>query len=186
MNKPIIVFTLLFCCIFSSSAKGEATVSPEKVIKNYIVDLNDHQWENASSWWVKEHKKELLDFVADKENQNYKRGLLNIEEAKIVRWKELPYEYGKQFLPSHYIEKFTYPRVFYVGVNLKVHKQDKFFIDGGNYFLIVTVLEDGEWKIALTPHVPVMSIIRDGYSFGTEDEKTYEERRLKFYNTTID
>ncbi|ETI68262.1 hypothetical protein [Neobacillus vireti] len=186
MNKPIIVLTILFCCIFSNSVSGDVTASPEKVIQNYIVDLNNHQWKNASYWWVEEHKNELLDFVDDKENQKYKHGLLNIEEAKLVRWKELPYEYGKQFLPSRYIEKFTNPRVYYVGVNLKVHNQNKFFIDGGNYFFIVMVLEDGEWKIALTPHVPVMSIIRDGYGFGTEDEKTYEERRLKFYKTTID
>jgi hypothetical protein len=44
------------------------------------------------------------------------------------------------------------------------------------------VLEDGMWKIALTPHVPVQSLINDGYGFGTDDEKTYTERRLKFIN----
>ncbi|MFJ5714482.1 hypothetical protein [Neobacillus sp. NPDC093127] len=183
MNKTTIVFTLLFCCIFSNSVRGEVKVSPEMVIQNYIVDLNNHQWKSASSWWVKEHKKELLDFVADKENQNYKHGLLNIEEAKLVRWKEHPYEYGKQFLPSRYIEKFTNPRVFYVGVNYKVQKQNGFFINGVNYFFIVMVLEDLEWKIVLTPHVPVRSIIYDGYGFGIEEEKTFDERRLKFYNT---
>ncbi|MFF2448254.1 hypothetical protein ACFVSW_14235 [Neobacillus sp. NPDC058068] len=186
MNKPIIVFTLLFCCIFSNSVKGEETVSPEKVIKNYIADLNESQWENASSWWVEEQQLELLDFIAEKENQKYKHGLLNIEEAELVRWRELPYEYGKQFLPSRYIEKFTNPRVFYVGVNYIVHIQNSFFINGVNYFFIVMVLEDGEWKIVLTPHVPVRSIIYDGYGFGTEDEKTFDERRIKFNNTTID
>lgn len=61
-----------------------------------------------------------------------------------------------------------------------MHSQNEFFINGVNYFLIAMVLEDGEWKIAMTPHAPVRSIIDDGYGFGTEDEKTYDERRLKF------
>ncbi|NEU32116.1 hypothetical protein GN156_15275 [bacterium LRH843] len=105
---------------------------------------------------------------------------MNIKEANLVRWKELPYEYGKQFLSNRYMEKFNNPRVFYVGVNYKVHSQNEYFIDGVNYFLIAMVLEDGMWKIALAPHVPVQSIISAGYGFGTDDEKTYTERRLKF------
>jgi hypothetical protein len=44
----------------------------------------------------------------------------------------------------------------------------------------VTITEDGKRKIVLTPLVPVKSIISDGYGFGTLDEKTFDERRLKF------
>ena len=52
---------------------------------------------------------------------------------------------------------------------------------GLTIFYVVLVLEDNEWRIALIPLVPVKSIIFDGYGFGTEDEKTFDERRLKFH-----
>jgi hypothetical protein len=84
------------------------------------------------------------------------------------------------------MEKFDKPRVFYVGIDYKVHSQNKYFIDGINYFIIAMVLEKGKWKIALTPHVPVGSIIFVGYGFGTEDEMTFDERRERFLNKPID
>jgi hypothetical protein len=65
-------------------------------------------------------------------------------------------------------------------VDYKVHKQNKYFINGVNYFFIVLVLQDRQWKIVFTPLVPVSSIIDDGYGFGTEDEKTFDKRRLSF------
>lgn len=104
----------------------------------------------------------------------------NIEKAKLVGWKELPYEYGQNFLPIRYIEKFKSPKVFYVAVDYKVHRQTKYHINGVNYFLVAAVKQNSEWKIAVTPIVPVKSIIAVGFGFGTDDEKTYDERRLQF------
>jgi hypothetical protein len=172
--------------MFINPINAAETMSPIHVINHYYNDLNENQWQKASSWWVEENKNELLGFLANKENQKYKRGLLNIKKAELIRVKELPYEYGQNYLPNRYMEKFNNPRVFYVGVDFKVHKQNEFFIDGVNYFLIAMVLEDGKWKIALTPHVPVGSIIFDGYGFGSEDERTYDERRLKFLDNSPD
>ena len=183
--RVIVLFLFIYISLFNISVSGEE-IAPITVIKNYINDLNKNQWEEAASWWVKEHRQELLNFNDNKENQKYTRGLLNIKEANLVRWKELPYEYCKSCLPTLYLEKFNNPRVFYVGADYNVHSQNKYFIDGVNYFLIVIVLEDGVWKIALTPHVPIQSIIYGGYGFGTDDEKTYTERRLKYLYKKID
>ena len=36
----------------------------------------------------------------DKENQEKKLGLLNIRKARLVNWKELPYDYAKNYIPS--------------------------------------------------------------------------------------
>jgi hypothetical protein len=179
-TRVLVLILFAYFTLFNLPVRGEEPTAPINVIKYYIHDLNNNQWENAISWWNKDNRQELLDFIANKENQAHRRGLLNIKKANLVRWKELPYEYGKQFLPDRYIEKFNNPKVYYVGVNYKVHSQNQYFIDGVNYFLIAMVLEDGQWKIALILQVPVKSIISEGYSFGTEDEKTYDERRLKF------
>jgi hypothetical protein len=180
--KIRLLVLILFILFFNNSVCVEAAESPINVIDNYINNLNNNQWEEAASWWDKKSRQELLAFIAKRENQKYKCGILNIKEANLVRWKELPYDYGKHFLSSRYMEKFNNPRVFYVGVNYKVHTQNKYFIDGVNYFFIAMVREDEMWKIALAPHVPVQTIIYDGYGFGTDDEKTFNKRRLKFLN----
>ncbi|MBT2695155.1 DUF4829 domain-containing protein [Bacillus sp. ISL-55] len=187
-TKVFVLILSIYFSIFNLSVNGEKTKmeAPINVIKNYFYYLNKSQWEVAVSRWDKDSRKDLLDFIADKENQMFKRGLLNIKEAHLVMWKELPYEYGKQFLSYRYKEKFKSPKVYYVGVNYKVYSQNKYFIDGVNYFVIAMVLEDGKWKIALTLLVPVSSIISDGYGFGTKDEKTYDERRMQFYNKEIE
>ncbi|MFD0616968.1 hypothetical protein ACFQZR_05790 [Paenibacillus sp. GCM10027629] len=130
--------------------------------------------------WVKEERDTLRGFINNSENQKNKLGLFNINKALLAAWKELPIEYGKHFLPMRYIEKFINPRVFYVAVDYTVYREDKYHINGVNYFLISVALEDNQWKIVLTPHIPVKSIITDGYGFGRDDEKTFDERRIKF------
>ncbi|MEC0094391.1 hypothetical protein [Paenibacillus macquariensis] len=90
------------------------------------------------------------------------------------------FEYGKQFLPMRYVEKFTSPRLYYVAIDYSVYREDKFHINGVNYFLICVALEDNQWKIVLTPHVPVKSLIADGYGFGRDVERTFDDRRIKF------
>ncbi|QOR67314.1 hypothetical protein IM538_04015 [Cytobacillus suaedae] len=179
IKVTILIFSTFFL-LSNVSANSEDRIPSISIIKKYFNDLNEQEWVEATAWWDNESRLELVEFIANKENQKYKRGLLNIEKANLVRWKELPYEYGKQFFPSRSLEKFNNSRVYYVGVDYRVHKQNQFFIDGVNYFLVVLVLEDGIWKIALTPNVPVKSIIADGYGFGTEDEKTFDDRRLRF------
>jgi hypothetical protein len=100
------------------------------------------------------------------------------KEAHLIAYKQIPYEYSRIYLPA-YIESQSSPQVFYA-VSYKVYKEDKYHINGLNYFFIVTVLEESKRKIILAPHVSVRSIIADGYGFGTPDEKTFDERRLKF------
>jgi hypothetical protein len=112
--------------------------------------------------------------------KEHKVGLFNIKIAHLVASKQIPYEYGKIYLPTRYIESFIAPQIFYVAVDYEVFREDKYHINGVNYFFIVTVVEDGKRKIVITPLVPIKSMISDGYGFGTLDEKTFDERRLKF------
>lgn len=55
-----------------------------------------------------------------------------------------------------------------------------------NRLLEVEMTISYKGKIALTPLVQVSSIISDGYGFGPKDEKTYDERRMQFYNREIE
>lgn len=106
-----------------------------------------------------------------------------IKRSNIVRWKEVPYEYVKSFGPTRYMERFDHlqKKAYYMAVNYTVSTETKHHLNGLNYFFVVVVKEEGEWKIALTPKPPIKSVVEDGYGFGTNDEWTYDERRLQVF-----
>jgi len=152
-----------------------------EVMEGYFNDINESRWTNVDKWFVKEEANVIKSFLDDKENQEKKLGLLNIRKARLVNWKELPYDYARNYVPSRNIEQYRDKKVFYVAVDYKVYHENEYNINGVNYFFVVLVLEDNKWRIASIPLVPVKSIIFDGYGFGTEDEKTFDVRRLKFH-----
>lgn len=152
-----------------------------EVISNYFNDIDKSRWTNVDDWYIEEKENELKSFMADKENQERKLGILNIKNARLVMLKELPYDYAEKYLPNLYMEQFCNKKAFYVAVDYKVYQESEYHINGVNYFFVVLVVEDNKWRIALTPLVPVNSIIFDGYGFGTEDEKTFDDRRLKYH-----
>jgi hypothetical protein len=170
---------LILCFSIVNPAVQAQKDSALFVIQQHIELLNQNNWTAIPALWVKEEQNSLMSFITSSENQKNKLGLFNIKKAHLVAWRELPFEYGKHFLPR-YIEKFTNPRVFYVAVDYSVYREDKYHINGVNYFLVCVASEENQWKIVLTPHVPVNSLITDGYGFGTDDEKTFDERRLRF------
>ena len=153
-----------------------------EVIRGYFNDINESRWTNVDKWYVKEKANEMKSFMVDKEKQEKKFGLLNIRKAQLLNGKEIPYEYAENYLPNRYMEQYENKKVFYVAVEYKVYHENEYHINGVNYFFVVLVLEENNWKIALTPLVPVNSIIFDGYGFGTEDEKTFDKRRLKLHS----
>lgn len=73
----------------------------------------------------------------DKENQEKKLGLINIRKARLVDWKELPYDYAWSYVPSRNIEQYRDKKVFYVAVDYKVYHENEYNINGINYFFRV-------------------------------------------------
>ncbi|MGN7170782.1 hypothetical protein ACTHSJ_33465 [Paenibacillus cellulositrophicus] len=169
---------LVFIQILTTTAYAK-NEPRQKTVENYIESINKKNWSIIPDLWVKGNREEMILFLNNKKNEEQKVGLFNIKEAHLIAYKQIPFKYSRIYLPA-YIESQNSPQVFYVAVNYKVYKEDKYHINGLNYFLIVTVLEESKRKIILTPLVPVRSVIADGYGFGTPDERTFEERRLKF------
>lgn len=181
MQFKKMVLILLLCLssfvTFPIQAQRDAAFAE---VEKFIENLNQHNWSVIPNLWVKDRHAEFVEMISNKENLEKKIGFFNVKSAKLVAWKELPYEYGSNFVSTYILDRYKNIRVFYVAVDYEVHRQDKFRINGVNYFLVVVAKDDNEWKIALTPIVPVKSLITDGYGFGTDEEKTYDERRLQF------
>ncbi|MFC5647549.1 hypothetical protein ACFPYJ_00080 [Paenibacillus solisilvae] len=115
----------------------------------------------------------------NKENKNFKRGLFNIKEARLIVWRQLPFEYGDIFQPK---TPAIDQRFFYVAIEMQVYREDQYFLNGNNYMLISTAAQSGQRIIVRFQHLPLDRLIRDGYGFGTLDEKTYSQRRWAFLN----
>jgi hypothetical protein len=181
MNIRIISLLLLPCLnMLTTSLAYAKDGSSQNLVAIYIKSINEKNWSDIPTLWVKGQRDELIDFFKNNQNTEQKVGLFNIKKAHLLASKQIPYEYGQIYLPTRYIESFKVPQIFYVAVDYEVYREDKYHINGVNYFFIVTVTEDGKRKIILTPLVPVKRIISDEYGFGTLDEKTFDERRLKF------
>lgn len=196
--KPLllVLFSILICGLYYGTVNAKPNDSPPfiresfaevgyksaiEVMEGYFNDINESRWTNVDKWFVKEDANVIKSFLDDKDNQEKKLGLHNIRKARLVNWKELPYDYARNYVPSSNIEQYRDKKVFYVAVDYKVYHENEYNINGVNYFFVVLVLEDNKWRIASIPLVPVNSIIFDGYGFGTEDEKTFDVRRLKFH-----
>jgi hypothetical protein len=175
-------FKILLLLSLSISSSQTENVSAIHVIKGYFKDINENQWSSIDRWFVQEEAKDIKNFVDNAKNNEKKVGLFNIREARLLKLKELPYEYARQFLSYRHMKKFDKKKVYYVAVDYKVYNEDEYHINGINYFFVVLALEDNKWKIVITPHVPVDTIVSDGYGFGTKDEKTFDKRRYKFIN----
>jgi hypothetical protein len=173
-------FLLLLLNLLTTDIAYAKDVSVENVVTIYINSINDKKWSAIPDLWVSGQRGEFIAFFNNKLNKEQRIGVYNIKKAHLVALKQIPYDYGRIYLPTRYIESFGSPQIFYVAVDYKVFHEDKYHLNGVNYFFIVTVSEGGNRKLALTPHVPVNQIIRDGFGFGTSDEKTFDKRRIKF------
>lgn len=179
-QKISLIILLLVNMLFANLSFANSGPS-EKLISNYINMINEKDWSNIPNLWAKGQRDSLIGFFSDKQNDERRLGLFNIKQAHLMALKQIPYEYANMRLPR-FIESYNDPQVFYAAVKYEVFREDKYHLNGVNYFFIVTVIESGKRKIALTPHVQVNQIIEDGYGFGYADEKTYDERRIKFIN----
>lgn len=184
MPKLPYLFPFLFLLILSLTAPATnpafATGDPnEPIVRQYIELINAKDWNGIPALWIKRQRETLAPFFNDKRNNQRKAGLFNIKQAALVSSRPIPYEYGSQFLPS-FIDSLPDPQISYVAAYYQVHREDKYHLNGVNYFFIVTANENGNRRIALTPHVPTDQLISDGYGFGTPDEKSYRERRIKY------
>lgn len=105
LTKLFIIRALLLIILCFSY--GNPTIQAQEdsalfVIQKYTELLNQNNWTLIPDLWVKEEQNTIKSFINNSKNQKNKLGLFNIKKAHLVAWKELHFEYGKQFLPLRY------------------------------------------------------------------------------------
>jgi hypothetical protein len=160
--KVLCAFLYLTFSFVPAISKAE-DISPIAVIKEMYTDVNEEQPNKAG-------------------------GLFNIKLATIIGWKEIPDNIGINFVSRGFIlpmfDKQNRPiqvKFVYVAVNYKVKQENRYAINGTNYPLFaISKLANQDWKIAQMVIIPTLTMITIGFGFGTQDEKTFDERRLKY------
>ncbi len=105
----------------------------------------------------------------------------NIISEKLIEWKVLPTE-----VASNYVDVYRYSSgnrkvyVYYVGLDEKVKKENKYFINGPMYYLVVVAGSPDEgFKVVEFSTAPSDQILAAGYGFNSDTEKAFA-RILQF------
>jgi hypothetical protein len=139
---------------------------PYSVVEEFIYYQNQQQWEKAIALWDEPHREKLQTFIHNRMNRQNGLGLYNIKKAKIVRWKELKPDVAYPY--SYIVDDRA--KYYYLAVEQQVHKEDKYNLNGLNYFLVVVTQKNGEWKISQFSTAPVDLFVAQRLGFGTSDE----------------
>ncbi|MBB2483459.1 DUF4829 domain-containing protein, partial [Bacillus sp. APMAM] len=181
----LLLSVMLLIVVFDNTQQVEASdkssdKSPTSTIESYFNYVNSKKWESIPSLFINEREKTLAPFFENQDNQNNKNGIFNVKKANILNLKELSFD---EVATSSTVEENA--RYFYIAVNLNVFKDDKYHMNGTNYYLVSLVEENGEWKIAELSAAPVDVYVDNNIGFGTEDEKEqakiFEKRKEGIY-----
>lgn len=166
----LVVSLMIFSLSFQNTQVNAATNSPMSTIETLVKLINQESWQSIPELWVSDMKAGISPFFSSNENKQNHKGLFNIKKAKLLDWKELSYEEASPYTTVH-----DNARYFYFSIDNSVHKDDKYHMNGINYYLSALVQENGEWKIAQFSTAPVDIFVANKIGFSTEDEKKLAE-----------
>jgi len=154
----------------------EVANGPSKALEAYVTAQSNSDWESLLELTVEAQRAQRKAFLANDENKLQHRGYFNIIEAQLVEAKELPERFARGTADlDRYTSQYGDARVFYVGVDYRVHHEDKYHFNGVNYRIAVLVREEGAWRVAQFSGAPVEWLADSEVAFGTASERTAAE-----------
>lgn len=141
-------------------------------VRRTIDAVNTQDWDQFIDLQAEENQQDYRRFAANPSNAEKHTGLFNILSAKIVEIKELPLAAASALTEiDSYQQKYLQVAAYYIGVDYTVYQETEDYFNGVNYELVITVFEDGAWKIAEMSNAPIEILIDKGYGFGSADER---------------
>ncbi|BBI33862.1 hypothetical protein [Cohnella abietis] len=187
MIRKILLVSILSLILVSTSPAyaNSKNTQPITIVKKVFEDVNEQKWCSIPELWTSKQRESYSLFFCKNSTSDRSDGLFNIKKASIIDWRELPSKIGinhmsngvRQAIEDEHLES----KFFYVAVDLQVKIESKYFINGTNYPLFALIKEkNNDWRIIQMSVVPTSSMIQNGYGFNTQDEKTFDERRLQY------
>ncbi|MFX3625575.1 MAG: hypothetical protein ACE3JP_16455 [Ectobacillus sp.] len=172
-------FILLVFSLNHVNAEKQKLLSPKEVVEKEMEYLSSDNTLAYTKLWVRAMQNELL-FLHSPRSKG-KETIYNVDKAELIEMKELPHAIASSYIPklSRYISRFGHDgvKVLYIAANYSVREENKYQLNGPNYFLQVLVKEYGNWRIAESKIAPTDLISAAGHGFGTKEEGEYAGKR---------
>lgn len=178
-RKKMIYILLIHLLLIAQVVKANE-VNPINTIELETEYINAKKWSLYGELWSKESN-DIISFLKEDKNKINHVGVFNIKEGKLLSIKHLPTKVTVSYIPEivRYENKYEIS-TFYVETKYKVKKEDKYHLNGSNFFIFILVFEDKEWKILFKAIADTNRILADGWGFGISEEKTFYQRRMKY------
>lgn len=155
--------------IFTSNRVQALSDEPIQTVQNLIENINNNEWANIPDLWSTDRKETISGFLEEPSNAENHDGIYNILNARLDNWKEIPSEFKESF---PFVQDNSL--LYYVAIDLNVNKEDEFYLNGINYFLVELVQEGDSWKISQFANAPLEIISSLNIGFNTLDEEDME------------
>ncbi len=105
--------------------------------------------------------------------------MLDLISAKLVDLKRIPLNVARNFFQLETLTKCYHQLAcFYVAIDYHLKRETTYMYDGTNYRLYILGLHKDRWFILEASQAPIESLRKQGYGFGTEQEKAAEKMQL--------
>ncbi|SFI78220.1 hypothetical protein SAMN02799624_02158 [Paenibacillus sp. UNC496MF] len=167
-----------------AEARHARADAAEVVLHRYVDYINQKNWPAFAGLWSAGLQPMWSSFFGSGDNRNNHVGVLGIKRAKLVGYHEVPKAFGLNFVGNGTGRCLETPgaesRFFYTAIRYDVFNESKYMLNGINYVFLVLVKENGHWRVCQCSVAPAAHFIEGGYGFGTADERSYDERRMRF------
>lgn len=105
-------------------------------------------------------------------NQPENDVMKDVVSAELSRIKSIPNNIASNYTNMcQYNNTWKQVKAYYVAINYKVSKENRWFYNGVNYRLYILALENNHWVIVEVAMAPTIRIVSDGYGFDDVDEQ---------------
>lgn len=171
MNIIILNFTSVLAA--DTSVIVEFNVS-QQVIYQYMQSINNEDWNAYKNCFSDDIQSELINFPSEKQIEE-KIGILSVDNISLYEIKEIEYNIAQYIEPRIDIDNFgEYENIhiFYLGFDMSVSNESKYFYNGVNYYIIVTGEKDNDNVILQMESAYYFDRIDEvGISFGSDSEQ---------------
>jgi len=140
-------------------------------LESYIAAQSANDWDSLLRLTVATERESLRRFLDDAGSRERHQGLHNIKQARLVGSRVLSRGIAGQVTDlQRWTERFEQVQVVYVGIDYRVHHEDKYHFNGVNYRIAVLVVEEGHWRVAQFSTAPLEALAASEAAFDTAAE----------------
>jgi hypothetical protein len=151
IKKVIAILTTACMAISIAACRGDATQSTsddsEQVVIEMVESINNKEWDVFTDLMCSDEQEYYENYFQD---DSYDNGVKQIETATLERTISLNIDVIEdELLTTEYpiLENNDDLNAYIIELDCKVNKENQYFYDGINYFLVVLAKENGEMKV---------------------------------------